>query len=96
MREYDAKGDRVVRIAVPELRPNDSVVKVHYQILKFTEGNKIEETKEVHAMRYFFTQELRLLLDVAGLEVLRTMPFMDGSREPNLGDWNIAVVAKVK
>ena len=50
-------------------------------------------TEETHAMRYFFPQELALLLDVAGFELSSISRFPDGG-EPGDDSWNVFCVCK--
>jgi len=89
-------GDtKVLRIAQPLLDSVKQVVNVDYTILAFnTRHGTYNETREKHVMRYFFLEELSLMLRQAGLRLKSACPFMDFSRAPSDRDWNITVVAE--
>ncbi len=94
VQEFKGDGMRTIRMVYPELNPLLQVVKVHYNILQLHRGKVIKEINEVHVMRFFFMQELRLLLKYAGFSLLKVCPFMNAGREPIVGDWNVSVVAR--
>ena len=53
---------RVTRVAEPNLRENDNIVEVNYDVFIEDKINKhIEELKEQHAMRYLFKNEIQQL-----------------------------------
>jgi hypothetical protein len=54
----------------------------------------VAHTDETHVMRYFFPQELRLLLNCAGLRLLRLGAFPDVDRQPDDTTWNVMAVAR--
>ena len=88
---------RVSRIAVPELYPNESVVKVNYDaFIEFkadSHSPKIEKVSECHNMRYFFITELALMLDDACMECLSVEEWATG-REPGTGSWAVVAVLR--
>jgi hypothetical protein len=47
-------------------------------------------------MRYFFPQELRLLLERSGFELLDLLPFPSGEGEPDDSTWNVFAVARAR
>ena len=94
IQEFIIDGHRTIRLVRPDLDVTQSVVQVNYDIMKFTSSNTVEEVHEVHHMRYFFIQELMLFLSLAEFELSGVCPFLDSTRGPKLGDWNICVVAK--
>jgi len=94
IQEFQQKGARIIRMATPELDPINQIVSVKYNILKINGKKVIVETEEVHKMRFFFIQELKLFLEKTGFKIIKICPFMNANREPQEGDWNISVVAK--
>ncbi len=94
IQEFKKDGVRTIRMVTPELNSISQIVSVKYNILQINREKVIAEVDEVHEMRFFFIQELKLFLESAGFEMMKTCPFMDADREPRQGDWNISVVAK--
>jgi hypothetical protein len=89
-------GARFIRFAEPTLDMERQVVDVGYSVLKL-EGEKVlDEVYEVHSMRYFFCQELDLLLAEAGFERASWFPFMDRQQPLSDETWSIAVVARAR
>lgn len=87
---------KVIRVAEPGLDLVRQVVDVHYTVLKLEGGRVLEELHEVHSMRFFFCQELELLLAAAGFERVSWFPFMEAGRQLSDTTWNIAVVARAR
>ncbi len=94
IQEFENKGMRTIRMVTPKLEPTRQVVSVHYNIFQIDGEKVVAEVDEVHEMRFFFIQELKLFLKSARFEMVKVCPFMDAGREPLVGDWNISVVAK--
>jgi len=94
IQEYEKDGLRVIRLVRPELDVIKQIVTISYDILEFQDERTVEIVKESHKMRYFFIQELKFLLENAGLKLIKVCPFMDSSRQPTIDDWNISIVAK--
>lgn len=61
--------ETVIRAATGHLNTSAHVCHVRYQTWHFA-GGRLKEDVSHHAMRFFFPLELRLMLDVAGLELL--------------------------
>lgn len=91
--EFSSGESQILRLVEPELDVRRQVVNVHYRILETKGKSQVDRIDELHVMRYFFIQELELMLQSAGLRLAHICPFLDSSREPKLGDWNISVVA---
>jgi len=89
------EGSReIIRVAHGGLDVLRHLALVDYEIWVAEDGAGMTKSSERHVMRYFFPQELRLLLDTAGLEVVSLSAF--GSLEPPVreGDWNAFAVAR--
>lgn len=62
------------RIARPDMRIEDNVVDVHYEVLAVNrETSNVQRITEVHKMRYFFIPEIRHYLKETGFELLRCL-----------------------
>jgi ubiquinone/menaquinone biosynthesis C-methylase UbiE len=87
---------RVIRIASGELDIYNDTVTVGYQVLHIQGRTLLNESEEVHQMRYFFAQELNLFTDLCGLRLLGLRAFSDLERPPSLETWNALVVAQAE
>jgi SAM-dependent methyltransferase len=90
----ETESGRIHRFARPRLDLLAQVVAVHYQLYRETGGKKQDEVNEVHEMRFFFPNELRILLQQSGFRLVRLSPFLDlaGTLAPN--DWNFTAIAE--
>ena len=69
---------------------------VRYRVVETERDRVLSEAEEVHAMRYFFPEELRLLLEVSGFETLSISAFPSLDAPPADDNWNVFVVARSK
>ena len=84
----------VIRIAEPELQPNDNIVNVNYQVLVLDRSSgKTMKFTECHPMRYWFKPEIEWMLEIAGLEPVDCMEWMSG-RRPGADTWNVCFIAR--
>ena len=88
------KGLTILRSASPRLDPLHDLCSVSYKVLIRKGPRKIDEFSELHSMRYFYPEEIRLLLKLAGFETVSLHPFLDPIRSAGVGDWNIGAVAR--
>jgi SAM-dependent methyltransferase len=85
---------KILRAASGELDISRQTCTVRYQVWQLTGERVLAETDETHFMRYFFPQELRLLLDCSGLNLLRLGAFPDFDKQPDETTWNVLAVAR--
>jgi SAM-dependent methyltransferase len=90
----EAPGTQLIRMAAGELDVNRNVCTVRYHVWRIEEGRVSAEVREQHRMRYFFPLELELLLNGAGLELVRLGCFPRIETEPSDTAWNVAIVAR--
>ncbi len=85
---------RVIRIAEPELRPNENMVVVNFLILIFDKATgKVSEVREKHPMRYFFKPEIDQLLIEAGFTSIDCVEWLT-EKPPKLNTWNACFIQK--
>jgi SAM-dependent methyltransferase len=86
-------GIKVIRTVVPELDTFHSIQRSNYHLIAIKDGKVIDETQEVHVLRYLFPQELIHYLNEAGFKVLKfcEFPFLD--KPPSETTWNVAAIA---
>ena len=87
-RIFEDSDTRVRRVATPELRVNENVVVVNYEMnITDLKSGRTTELREAHSMRYWFLPELRYLAGQAGLRVIDAGGWLE-KRPPGLNDWN--------
>jgi SAM-dependent methyltransferase len=86
---YETDAGTVERHASPVLDAVRQCVRVEYEIV--SEGGQI---REEHTMRYFFVQEMRVLMQLAGLIFIKACPFMAGDQSLTAETWNVTFVAR--
>lgn len=93
-REAEDGGRRVERSAASELDMDARRVAVTFHVRSFEGGRLVGETEERHEVRFFFRHELELLLEAAGLELVRLGAFPEVDRDPDESTWNVVAVAR--
>jgi SAM-dependent methyltransferase len=86
----------VLRIAEPEMHPNENGVDVNYQVL-ITEkaSGKQEQVRETHRMRYLFLPEIRQQLEAHGFALECAEEWVSG-RAPGRDTWGVCCVARLR
>lgn len=85
---------KVIRAASGELDTYRHLCQVRYQFWQLSAGHVVSESEEVHWMRYFFPQELALMMRQAGLHLLDLRAFGDLAMPPDETNWNVLGVAR--
>ena len=87
-------GDtRIVRRTRTRLEPIEQLCHVHFDIERNDAGGTTA-WEETHTMRFFFPQELDLVLRCNGMRLLQLSSFPDGEGPPDEQAWNIIGVAQ--
>lgn len=95
VREMENDKIKLIRFAVPNLRPFDHICEVNYKLFIIDKGdNTFKEINEKHTVRFYFPQEIRYYLRNAGFEVLRTCPFLNLNGKIDENVWNMCVIAR--
>ena len=95
--EYQDGANSVVRKVTPFLDSVMQTVKVNYEIVvKNNVGDVLKRTEEEHHMRFLFVQEIKLAMEIAGLELKYACPFMEYGKELSENTWNVTFVAASK
>lgn len=94
IKKYSCEDYTVERKAVPEIRINENIVDVNFDI---TVDNKAdgrrEKIFEKHSMRYFFLPEIEMMLNDAGLKIRYCSEWMTG-KELNEKSWSGIIVSE--
>ena len=84
----------VSRTSSATLDTEQQLCAVNFQLQCMTGSQVLEETRETHSIRYFFWQELALLLEVSGFRLLQIGAFQDFDSVADETTWNVTVVAR--
>ena len=85
---------KVIRTATGSLDTTHHLGKVCYHVWQLSGDRVISETEEAHAMRFFFSMELELLLSICGLRLESLTAFPSLEKSADVTSWNVLVVAK--
>lgn len=90
-----SKNDLTVeRNANPRLEAQHNICKVKYTLTITRRGYPKQTFSETHTMRYFFPDEMRLLLKLAGFNLVSLHPFLRPKAIVHNRDWNITAIAR--
>jgi SAM-dependent methyltransferase len=84
---------RIVRRTHTRLDAMAQLCHVHFDIER-TEGTGTATWDETHTMRFFFPQELDLLMRCNGMRLLELARFPEGEGPPDENAWNVVGVAQ--
>jgi SAM-dependent methyltransferase len=84
----------LLRAVTPQLNQDRQLCRIRYELWQLEGGRVREAAEEEHEMRFFFRNELRLLLSSAGFSLVRLSAFPEIDSEPSETTWNIVAVAR--
>jgi len=88
------KNEKIIRFTEPILNIFDHTVEIRFKVLTIKNDTIVNETKESHLMRFFFPQEIKYFLEVAGFKKVELCPFLELGKSLTEQDWNMTVIAK--
>lgn len=89
------RGDeRIERHTSCAMSLTKQTVEVRFRTQVARAGGIGEEFEETHRMRFFFPLEIEGALERLGLEPVALLPFARTVGEPDLGTWNVMIVAR--
>jgi SAM-dependent methyltransferase len=94
VKRIEEKSMKIIRIAEPEMYPNDNIVDVHYEIIiDNRKTGEIERFTENHRMRYLFKPEIERFLEESGFALITCEEWLSG-KKPGFDTWNVVFIAK--
>jgi SAM-dependent methyltransferase len=95
VKEFEDEETKILRIAYPDLNAFNHICRVKYKLIVTDKATRsCGEFEEDHTVRFYFPQELKLLLEITGFEVLKICPFLDLHGTVDQTVWNITVIAR--
>lgn len=93
-REVNRNTERIIRFSSIDLDPVEQVVQVQFTVWRVV-GNSIEdEVLETHLMRPLFVQEVALIAERCGLELVAACPFMNLTARLTTQDWKACFILR--
>ncbi|MEW5847155.1 MAG: class I SAM-dependent methyltransferase [Myxococcota bacterium] len=92
IKEAEDHGTRVLRMARPVMRAQDSCVDVHYHLIAWQGAGSPTELREVHTMRFLLCTEVDLALRQVGLQARGFYTFGEDG-PPRMDAFSAACVA---
>ncbi|HYO94889.1 MAG TPA: methyltransferase domain-containing protein [Polyangiaceae bacterium] len=89
IKRLEDENIQVTRLAEPVMHANENLVDVNYHVfIKDKQSGLVEELRETHTTRYFFSPEIYHFCEMAGLTVQEVRPFM-AEGNPGFDSWNV-------
>lgn len=91
---YPAGNARLIRTSIGKLDVLRHCVAIDIRTLQISEDRLVSEATETHAMRFFFPQEMDLLLTSTGFALVSLTAWPTLDEPPTESDWNVLIVAR--
>jgi SAM-dependent methyltransferase len=88
------RSGQILRFASGELDTGLQICTVHYRLWHVEGGRMMEQSEETHRMRFFFPQELNLLIEFSGFSALRLGAFPEFRQDADETTWNAIHVSR--
>lgn len=89
---FPLEDGKLIRTSSGILDTYRQLCEVHFRLWQLSNSKVISETEEYHKMRYFFPQELDLLLRQAKLSLTDIRSFDNIENSPNDSTWSALVI----
>lgn len=85
---------KIIRTGSGHLDAFRHLCEVSYHILRIEDQRVFSESEEKHTMRYFFPQEMAILMHHADLKMADICAFGKLEQQPSQETWNVLAIAK--
>lgn len=86
---------KIIRAASGSLDTFYHLSTIHYHLWQLEDQQVISESEETHRVRYFFPQELTLLMAQVGLELVHMGDFKNLTERADENTWNVLVIGRL-
>lgn len=94
-KEFNDEESQIIRLAIPDLYPNENRVDVNYEITILDKKTRAHNTvKETHKVRFFFKPEIENLLERNGFELLTSEEWLTGNK-PGIDTFSVCFVGRL-
>jgi len=91
---HNAKGEKIVRNSKCKTDILNQTVEVCFETKKYSKKELITINRECHKMRFFFLNEIRILLNKSRFNIKRICPLFKHEEVVIEDDWKIVVVSE--
>jgi SAM-dependent methyltransferase len=92
-REFESEDTRIVRSSSGRHLSDRQCCEISFKVTCQKDGRVIDETLEIHTVRYFFPLELELMLRISGFRLAALTGFPDIDAPASARKWAAAMVA---
>ncbi len=94
VKEIPNNDERIIRFTKPDINIISHTVDVNFDLLILKEDKLVSETKETHKVRYFFPQEIKYFLEVAGFTEIHCCPVRKLNTPISTNERDMSVIAR--
>ena len=85
---------RLLRITRSKLQINKNIIEIEFHLMNIKKNIVIEETKEIHSIRYWSLPELKYILNANNFKIIKVGNFLDIDTPPSENNWHIFVIVQ--
>lgn len=86
--------NRIIRLVKPHLNTQTNIVSVTYHLVHLKDNQLLEETEEVHHVRFIFYPEIEFMMAQAGLQIEHFCSFGEMDKSVTEETWNVSIIAR--
>lgn len=94
-KEYQSEITNLLRLTEPILNLDDCLVNITHQVIVSQNNTLVNRFNDIHTMRFFFKNEIQLLLEHHGFKILKFGTWNDLEILPTTEDWSALVVSQL-
>ncbi len=94
LREAGSGDERILRFTEPQIDAIHHTVNVNFKVLKLKGDRLNSETAESHKVRFFYPQEIKYFLQVAGFTDIRFCPILKIDSQLSTYDRDMTIIAQ--
>lgn len=95
IKEVENEECKIIRVAAPEMFPNENLVEVHYRTFVVNKKTStLQELVESHRMRYFFEPELEWMISDLGFSTIDTKASLSNAT-PSNDSWSVLKILRL-
>lgn len=94
IKEVRLEDKRLLRITRSKLQVDKNIIEIEFHLMNIKKNVVIEETKEIHSIRYWSLPELQYILNANSFKIIKAGNFLDIDTPPSEDNWHIFVIAQ--
>lgn len=94
IKEVTLVEKRLLRITRSKLQVDKNIIEIEFHLMNIKKNVMIEETKEIHSIRYWSLPGLQYILNTNSFNIIKAGNFLDIDTPPSEDNWHIFVIAQ--